>query len=119
MELAAILAAIEASCDVSLLSTQPASQEGAKGWGAHSVVPWPVALVPSICQPVTADLKHQPPCMSVVNNQCCTVHGVVLCCQGKEGSDDVQVPAELLLAAQQELKGKAQMARDLEMVRAA
>lgn len=47
------------------------------------------------------------------------MHGVVLCFQGKEGSEDVKVPAELLLAAQQELKGKAQMARDLEMVRAA
>lgn len=41
-----------------------------------------------------------------------------VCVQGKQGSDDVQVPAELLLAAQQELKGKAQMAKDLEMVRA-
>jgi hypothetical protein len=37
--------------------------------------------------------------------------------QGKQGSEDVQVPAELLLAAQQELKAKAQMAKDLEMVR--
>lgn len=36
--------------------------------------------------------------------------------QGKQGSDEVQVPAELLLAAQHELKGKAQMAKDLEMV---
>lgn len=47
----------------------------------------------------------------------CTSVCCLLAVQGKQGSDDVQVPAEVLLAAQQELKGKAQMAKDLEMVR--
>lgn len=42
---------------------------------------------------------------------------MLLALQGKQGADDLQVPAELLVAAQQELKGKAQMAKDLEMVR--
>lgn len=36
--------------------------------------------------------------------------------QGKSGTDVIKLEASLLLAAQQELKGKAQMAKDLEMV---
>lgn len=87
MELAAILAALEASCDVSNNMMPSAAYGHAAGHRSSSN-----------CTPS------------------CAV--CVLCVQGKQGSDDVQVPAELLLAAQQELKGKAQMAKDLEMVRA-
>lgn len=121
MELAALLAAIEASCDVSWIMLEPSTQGVRACQPVYKTKPLPSfgCFHAASLQTVKSQLEStsQQICIIPLHAQQEADHAAgAVRVQGKAGSDDVQVPAELLLAAQQELKGKAQMAKDLEMV---
>lgn len=106
MDLSSILDAIAECCDVSRMYFAVLDYEFAQEYVRYSD--------PDASNMLLLQFQKSSSCPANQVDLDCKLWLVL---QGKQSSETVQVTADLLLAAQQELKGKAQMAKDLEMVR--